>query len=59
MGVGNNLANGDVLNSSGLYPRERSEERLPQKGSGQMNSDSNLKEKDALDDFMRPNLPIQ
>ena len=58
MGVGNsNLGNSDLLNSSGIYPRERSEERL--NGSGHLNSDSNLKEKDALDDFMRPNLPIQ
>jgi len=38
--------------------RERSEERHPGNGAGLLNSDTNLKEKDALDDFMRPNIPI-
>ena len=60
MGVGNGaLNNTDIPNLGGSHHRERSEERRPANGSGLLNSDSNLKEKDALDNFMGPNIPVQ
>ena len=60
VGVGStNLAGNDTSNLGGSYPRERSEERRTLNQCNQITSEMQRKEKDALDDFMRPNIPIQ
>ena len=53
-GVGN-----DTSILGGSYPRERSEERRPLGNGNLLGSDHHKKEKDALDDFLRPNIPAQ
>ena len=61
VGVGstNMAANNDTSILGGSYPRERSEERRPINQVNILTSELNKKEKDALDDFMSPTIPMQ
>ena len=60
MAVGSSNLNTNDLNNNGLKQhRERSEETRLQNGNNSLhNSESNLQEKDVLDDFIRPNISL-
>ena len=60
MAVGSsNLNTNDLQNISLKQQRERSEEPRLQNGNKSLhNSESNLQEKDVLDDFIRPNISL-
>lgn len=60
MAVGSsNVNNNDTINITLKGQRERSEDaRLLHGNKSLHNSDSNLQEKDVLDDFIRPNISL-